>query len=143
MSHYLALDPGETTGWAAFDENGNSAGFSDVQGRVAVYELLEREKPSVIIMEDYLVDPEKIKGHFWSPVETIRVIGAVEGWAYFNKAKVILQSRTVKPIAYMWAGITKPKAKAMTHQTDAYVHGVYFLQKHGVRRPQQGAANVC
>lgn len=136
---YLALDPGHTTGWATFDVSGNSTGLGDVSGRQGLYDLLaEHADVDTVIVEDWRTNPDVRLGG--DPLATVRYIGVVEYWAHINGITLVEQPNTVKSIAYLWAGIKKPKAKAMTHQADAYVHGVYYLQKNGVRRPQQGAA---
>lgn len=136
---YLALDPGGTTGWATFNETGDSTGMGSCPTRETVYELLRNKNPSVIVCEDWITRGHTTFGG--DKMETARVIGAVEFYAYLKHVKVVLQPNTVKPIAYKWAGLSKPKAKVLTHETDAYVHGVYYLQKAGIRRPQQGRRN--
>lgn len=137
-SAYLALDPGHATGWAKFGEDGNGKGIGTCKTREEVYKLLTDTKPDVIIMEDWISKGGVSFGG--DKMETIRVIGAVEFYAYLRGIPIHLQPNTIKSIAYMWAGIKKPKNHALSHETDAYCHGVYFLQRAGVRRPQQGAA---
>lgn len=137
MSHeYLALDPGNSTGWATFNEKGEVGGFGTLRKREEVYEKLEEEQPKVLIVEDWITRQGINLGG--TKLEVVRVIGAVECWAYFHQADVHLQPNTIKPIGYKWAGLTKPKNHDMSHETDAYVHGVYWLQKNGIRKPQQG-----
>lgn len=135
---YLALDPGHSTGWATFDEKGNAIKYGTVKGRGPVYDLLKDVNPDHIIMEDWITKQGINLGG--DKLETVRIIGAVEFYAYIKKIQITLQPNSVKGIAYRWAGIAKPKNHSMSHETDAYVHGVYFLQKAGIRRPQQGAA---
>lgn len=137
-SSYLALDPGETTGFATFDAQGNSLEIGEVFSDSELDDLLDRVKASVIIIEDWIQSPYITMGG--SKQLTARTIGSVEAWARRNGAKVVLQPNTIKPIAYKWAGIKKPKAKSLTHSADAFVHGVYYLQKTGIRYPQQGQA---
>lgn len=135
---YLALDPGESSGWAAFDEDGNLILYDTCYSRESVYNLLDDKHPRVIIMEDFKLYPNKAKEQSWSSFETVRLIGAVEHWAWQNNVEVILQPANIKSVAYLWAGISPPKQHSMTHETDAYVHGIYYLQKSGIRKPQQG-----
>ena len=138
MPKYLAIDPGESTGWATFNESGDVIGFGTAKGREAVYSKLAEVEAEVIIMEDYRLYPWKSKEQSWSPFETVRVIGAVEYHGYLHQARIVLQEPGIKAIGYKWAGLTKPKNHALSHETDAYVHGVYYLQKAGIRKPQQG-----
>lgn len=137
MTKYLALDPGNSTGWATFVENGDVDGFGTCRTRSEVYEKLIEVRPQVIIMEDYRLYPWKAKEQSWSGFETVRIIGAVEYYAYLHNATMVLQEPSIKAIGYRWAGLTKPKNHDLSHETDAYVHGVYYLQKHGIRYPQQ------
>lgn len=137
---YLALDPGHTTGWATFDEKGNATGMGSLDGRHELYEFLAEHKPTLVIMEDWLTNPNIRLGG--DPLATVRYIGVVEYWCHLQGIQLVLQPNTVKSIAYLWAGIKKPRRKADTHQADAYVHGVYYLQKNGIRRPQQGAVQL-
>lgn len=139
---YLALDPGDTTGWAGFKENGDVDGFGDLFSKEDVYEMLNRNRPDVVICEDYFLYPWLAKEQSWSPFDTVRIIGAVEFWCWDNDKLLVLQKPDIKGIAYKWAGLVKPNNKKMTHQTDAYVHGVYYLQKNGIRKPQQGRTNA-
>ncbi len=134
---YLSLDPGHSTGWATFKENGDADKFGTVTSRVAVYDLLREQAPDLIIMEDWITKQGVALGG--DKLETVRVIGAVEFYVYLRKIPLVLQPNTVKSIAYKWAGMVPPKRKSLTHEADAYVHGVYYLQKQGIRRPQQGA----
>lgn len=140
MPKYLALDPGNSTGWATFNEKGDVVGFGTCVTRQEVYEKVADSEPELIIMEDYRLYPWKSKEQSWSPFETVRVIGAVEYYAYLHKCQMVLQEPSIKSIGYKWAGLVKPKNHALSHETDAYVHGVFYLQKQGIRTPQQGRA---
>lgn len=137
--YYLALDPGHSTGWATFAHpTGDAITMGTCKGRLEVYELLRRIKPKCIIVEDWITDPNIPLGG--DPLVTVRIIGAIDLYAYLANVPVHLQSRTIKGIGYMWAGVKKAKRKADSHELDAYVHGVYWLQKNNIRKPQQGIA---
>lgn len=140
MPKYISLDPGDTTGWASFDEKGNSIEYGEVKGRPAITELLSEQHPEVVICEDWITRGHTTFGG--DKMNTVRAIGRIEEWCETNNAKLVMQPNTVKPIAYMWAGMKKPKNHAISHGPDAYVHGVYYLQKNGIRKPQQGRAVV-
>lgn len=133
---YLAVDPGGSTGWATFDSKGDGITIGTCHTREQVYDMLRDTKPDLIILEDWITQQGIHLGG--DKMETVRVIGAIEFYAYIRVIPIKLQPNTIKPIAYKWAGMVKPKRKSLTHETDAYVHGVYYLQKNGIRRPQQG-----
>jgi hypothetical protein len=137
---YLALDPGKATGWATFDANGDGTGFGTVQGQEGLYELLDEKNPKVLIVEDFELFPWRAKDLPFDSLIAVLQIGAIDHWAWQHNVPVHKQKPMIKATGYMWAGIVKPKVKAMTHQTDAFAHGVYWLQRNGHRTPQQGKA---
>lgn len=136
--YYLVIDPGETSGWATFQEDGSATAMGSVHGRTAVYGLLSTVQPRLLVVEDFELFPWKARDQAFSQFETVRVIGAIEFWAYAKNVQVILQKPTIKTIAYKWAGISPAKIKRDSHERDAYVHGVYYLQRNGIRKLQQG-----
>jgi hypothetical protein len=141
LTAYISFDPGEHTGWATFDNAGRAIDHDFVHGRQDLYELLDHLEWSPIkhvIIEDFFLFPWKAKEQGWSDFETARVIGVLQDRCYLSKTEYTMQPANFKPIAYKWAGMTVPKNKLQTHAADAYVHGVYYLQKLGVRTPQQG-----
>jgi hypothetical protein len=144
---YLAIDPGEKyNGWATFSDTGDLIEFGTVEGADPFTDWLENfpiEKLRQVIVEDYRIG--QVRGgygaakHQGSRALTVGTIGRIESWVYRNRlAPIVKQANNIKTVGYMWAGIEVPKSKAMTHQTDAFVHGVYWLQKNGIRRPMQG-----
>jgi len=134
---YLAIDPGKTSGWATFraDGTGITMGQCDIFG---LFDLLAKTSASIIITEDYRLFPWKSKEQSWSQLDTVRIIGMIQYHCYLNKLQLILQGSNIKSIGYMWAGIEKAKSHSKSHERDAYVHGVYYLQNQGIRKPQQG-----
>lgn len=140
---YISFDPGEHTGWATFGEDGKVIDFEYVHGRDDLYTLLDDfdRIPMVIkqvIIEDFFLYPWKDKEQGWSDFETVRVIGVIQYWCHIRGISYTMQPANIKKIAYRWAGMTPPKNKLQSHAADAYVHGVYYLQQKGIRKPQQG-----
>jgi hypothetical protein len=143
---YLAIDPGEKfNGWATFRDTGDLITMGTIIGIDELTDWLEAfavEWLKGVIVEDYRVGISKGRygatQHKGARVETVKTIGRIESWAYRNSVPLVLQPNNIKAVAYMWAGITVPKNKNLSHETDAYVHGVHWLQKNGIRRPQQG-----
>lgn len=140
---YLSVDPGITTGFAIFDEKGDLKDVGDVK-ESKFYEWvynLDWPRMQVLICEDYLLFAHKAQAQSYSRFPTVRFIGAITYAAWLAKVPIVFQKPDIKNIAYKWAGIMKPKNHDMSHQTDAFVHGVYYLQKKGIRKPQQGRAD--
>lgn len=136
VPYYLALDPGGSTGWATFTEDGHGITMGTCKTREKVYDLLKDTNPSFIIIEDWITRKDVHLGG--DRLEVVRVIGAVEFYAYIKRIPIVHQPNTIKPIGYKWAGLSKAGSKKDSHERDAYVHGVYFLQKRGLRKLQQG-----
>lgn len=133
-STYLAIDPGETIGWATFDSNGDGISFgqSRYETFVSDFETLIHSGLKCIIVEDY-------RNHGWQQQKrwsrniTSKIIGKIETLAELRGVRIVLQPNTVKKLGYMYAGIEVPDNHSISHQTDAYAHGVYWLQTNGIR----------
>jgi hypothetical protein len=132
---YLAIDPGETSGWAQFDAQGNAIAYGQFKLK-DVKESLQRLVSSdllAVIVEDYKVHPwQKQRG--FSRNETSKIIGRIEMICELRNIKMVLQPNTVRAIGYKWAGLDEqPTNHAISHQFDAVAHGVYWLQMNGIR----------
>lgn len=142
-ARFLALDPGKSTGYAYFKANGEYLAGGTIRGYESAYEWFQTipwNQLDSVIVEDFRLYTWKAQQQSWSRLETVKLIGAVEILGKMNNIPVVLQSPAHKPIAYMWAGLKVPKNHDMSHETDAFVHGVYYLQKHGVRRARHWEA---
>ncbi len=134
FGEYLAIDPGLTSGWAMFDNKGElvEMGQFKYDDGVPTLNRLLGAKLKVVIIEDY-----RNHGHMqqkkWSRNETSKLIGKIETLCELHEIKVALQPNTCKPVGYKWAGIKPPSNHSISHQTDAYAHGVYWLQQNDVR----------
>lgn len=141
---YLAIDPGDTSGWAEFNELGDLAGYGQVREHEFNDFLNEHVHSGLtaIIVEDYKLYAHKAKAQSWSRMSTSKKIGKIEILADLKGVKVILQPANNKSIGYMWGGIEPPSNHSISHQYDAYAHGVFWLQKNGIRKPGQGIRSV-
>jgi len=76
----ISLDPGETAGWAIFEEGDyvDSGEAGPEHTMLEVYELITEVAPDVVVMEDYRIYGWKAKSHAWSDLFTPRLIGAIE-----------------------------------------------------------------
>lgn len=132
----LCLDPGKTTGWCVFqdgvlqswgqvedcydDNNINIQGFMD---------LFQAADPDFILYEDYRVYGNKLDRHTYSPVMTVRLIGAIETYCQMNgipshkqmatTAKNFCTDQKLQNWGFWQEG--------MRHARDAIRHGCYFL----------------
>lgn len=132
-----AFDPGDTTGYAVYDDGalvtwGSERGMKDLINKLVDLEE-QYGPPENIVVEDYRIRPNV--NHTYSRVNTIQVIGALKSRAIEYDAKYFLQQPSIKPIAYKWFGMQAPKNHEISHETDAMVHGYYWLVRNKYRKP--------
>lgn len=134
---YWAFDPGETTGFAFFDEAGNVIragqiyGFDSLVGFLAMH---DSSKLEAIVCEDFIILAKKARHFAGNKMEVIQAKGAIRAHAFSHKIKFVLQKSDIKPMAEKLTGI-KPKGKhSDTHWVDAVNHGKYYLIKIGVAK---------
>lgn len=134
QSSYLSIDPGETIGWASFDDKGNILDFGQFRMEVFNKEMtpLLHSDLKLVIVEDYR-NHAWMQQKRWGRNETSKVIGKIELVAELRSVPLVLQSNTNKTIGYMWAGVEPPSNHSISHKYDAYAHGVYYLQSNGIR----------
>jgi hypothetical protein len=132
---YLAIDPGKTTGWATYNEDGSfeEMGYWDIsEARENIREL---SRLTAIICEDWKLRPDMAKVFFWSDMPTSQLIGYCEGTADARGIPFIKQQPSIKPQAYRLSGAKViPKSNPLNHAQDARVHGYFYLLKQGIIR---------
>ena len=148
----LCLDPGNTTGWALFEEHklvrwgqAPTVKDDDIQWPEINF-LFTEHKPDFVVCEDYRIYQHKLARHSFSPVLTLRIIGGIDllcnlGWYVFNGIDEYDHSfdEYTCPIHYQMATtaktfVTDERLKqwgfwqeGMRHSRDAIRHGCYFL----------------
>jgi hypothetical protein len=83
----LALDPGETTGYAVFQGQPETGydwlaidqikTWPEHDAYSNIWMLLQSEKPSLVVNESYRIYDWKSDDHKWSQVNTVQVIGCI------------------------------------------------------------------
>lgn len=140
--HYVAFDPGDTTGWAAFDEIGSLVVMGqfglDAQTQVLTELISNTPNLKAVICEDYrnhgFAGARAQKR--WSRNQTSKNIGKIELLTEMRGAVLCLQPNTVKSVGYAWGGLDGPPSNhSISHQYDAYAHGIYWVQRNGIREP--------
>lgn len=126
----LALDPGDTTGYAIF-EGGTflESGQIPTLSPSAIADFVEEVAPDRVVCESYRIYGHKLREHSGSDVPTLQLIGAVR----------LVCERSGIPLAFQAAhqakgfcsdtklrqwGLFHPSSK---HARDAARHGAYFL----------------
>lgn len=137
---YLAIDPGETSGWATWDDKGNILAMGQFKQSEQNKWLDEHIKPTLkeVIVEDYKNYAWQ-KQKKWSQNQTSKNIGAIEMICELRGVPYVLQGAAVKKIGYKYAGLGEaPSNHAISHQYDAIAHGEYRLNTIGVKLPKIG-----
>lgn len=134
---YLALDPGETTGWATFDEEGVVIEWGQVT-QADLHQWLDKKITSdlrAVISEEYRIYNSR-KQRQWSRNQTSKNEGAIEAISSLRGVPFYLQPANIKKIGYKWAGLgAAPSNHSISHQFDAVAHGTYWLRTHNVLKP--------
>ena len=108
-SSYLALDPGETTGWATFNAEGKVLAMGQFKQKDQTKELTDliHSDLKCVIVEDYRNYSFKSgqNQQRWSRNQTSKNIGAIEMLAELRGVPVVLQGANVKTVGYKWSGI--------------------------------------
>lgn len=133
----MALDPGETTGWAVFDATQGIVRMKCGQIKTwpmedavgSFTQMLDKYTPSMIMHESYRVYDWKAESHSWSGVPTIRVIGCLETLCIQRNIPYYTQSAQQ---AKNFCTDEKLKswdvyATGQKHARDAIRHGCLFL----------------
>ena len=141
----LAVDPGETTGWAYF-ENGILRSSGQIAHRdlgimsTKIQELIGDILPTHVVAEDYKVYRSKAKSHSWSGLYTPKLLGAIEFICGMSNIPLTLQMASSKQFCTdaklkIWGYY----CKGNPHTNDAIRHGCYFLLFHKRRRKKDEA----
>ncbi len=132
---YWAFDPGETTGYATFNEEGELMAAGQIYGFDSLVEWLAvtpSDRLKAVICEDFIILRKKAAVFAGNKMEVIQAKGAIRAHTSSKKVKFILQRSDIKPIAERLTGV-RPKGKhSENHWVDALNHGKYYLIKQGI-----------
>lgn len=139
---YLAIDPGDTSGWASFDDQGNliqMGQFTDRHFTKEITDLLDSSLLHVII-EDYVLFQHKAMAQTnkrGRKLDTAKKVGKIEMLCDLRGVEYTKQESSKYKIGAMWGGFQIPTNHDISHQYVAAAHGVFWLQQHGIRKPGQ------
>ena len=128
----LGIDPGDSTGWALFEDEKRIDGGVIINGRDGFIEWAKAEMPQhdVLVVEDFVVQPS-----FVGTPTAAEVLGAA--WALSDAPRKVKQLRALK--ATVIAG-TEAERNAwlrshgfdfIIHEMDATVHVLVYLKRIG------------
>lgn len=130
---YLAFDPGLSTGWARFADDGELERKGTCVGIEELLTFLEAEpKPTAIICEEFKLFKQRAIQQSGSDMIAPQVIGMIKVFQKRWGCPMIMQPANIKPIAQLWSGLVPVGAHKNSHWIDAVNHGWYYLQKNGI-----------
>jgi hypothetical protein len=140
-NYYLAIDPGEGTGWATFSENGLPTDYGNVYGdAVGFYNFLHRPEtfqlgfPRVVIYEKWGL--LKFKNKQGSTMLSSQVIGVIRGWGTSIEAELISQEPGLNIGNAKESGINAEGPHSQSHWTLAFNHGWHYLNEKRIVIPR-------
>jgi hypothetical protein len=126
----IGFDPGETTGVCVLKQKDGDAQpqqYANIKFLELMDWLDQWPHPDLVVIEDFQLLPHKAQKLAGSRFETIQAIGIIKAYAHRAKARVIIQSPTVKGIAERWTQVPAPKNHAEGHWVDGFNHAMYYL----------------
>lgn len=134
--YYLGFDPGITTGYAVFNEQFQPVDLGQLSFN-ALCGVLDSDDPYFkdpikLVVEDYMIYPNKAKAHAGSRVQTRDAIGAIRAYARRKGVQIVFQGADKLDIALRYAGVTMPSDHSLTHKWSAYAHLYYYLVTQGL-----------
>lgn len=133
----LAVDPGDTTGWAILGYYGGQLWDSGQLPLKEMQEFINNLDPTGckgIVYEDFRLYAHKTKQQIGSRFGAVQIIGALESYGYRNELVRVRQPARVLAIAEKWSGVKQPTNHKLSHHVDAYNHGFYHLCRIGVAK---------
>lgn len=130
----LVVDPGDTTGFAMFQDNGEL--FEKGQADFSKFlEVLYNSICSRIIVEDYRLRAGKQAQQTGSRFQAVQVIGALKYHAFLHDVQFELASVQAKTLGSMYSGVKPPSDHKKSHEIDAYNIGIYWLVDNKIIEP--------
>lgn len=136
---YLAIDPGGTTGWALFNDQGEVTGIGKIKGHDDFLDWLEEQTPDTVILENYKVGRSGNQfTNSFSDVPTLQLIGAIKRHIRKNKITLIEQSPNDMYMGLKYLGLYSlyrggKTARHVPDEQSALAHGTYYLVKTGIK----------
>ena len=130
--HLLAIDPGETTGYAVFSD-GEYISDGEIKIRVhnlkQIWNLINSYKPDVVVCEDYIVYGGKVRMHAWNKLVTPQIIGVIRYTCQVLNITLYMQMAST---AKGFCNDKKLKewglwVKGKDHARDSLRHACYWL----------------
>jgi hypothetical protein len=132
----IAFDPGEITGWAEFNSEGELTRYGQLKFDDLVDYCNKLTDVEHIICEDFRIRRNKAVKFIGNRMETIQAIGVIRATAKRLKANFVLQDSSILQIAQLWTQMPLPKDHSFSHWLSAYNHGAYWLITNGILKTE-------
>lgn len=127
----LVVDPGDTTGVAVFNLDGELVNKFQVDF-FGLALLLPEYPITRIVVEDYRLRAGKQAQQTGSRFQAVQVIGALKYHAYLHNIGFELATIQAKTLGSMYSGVKPPSDHKKSHEIDAYNIGIYWLVTHDI-----------
>lgn len=131
----LAVDPGDTSGFALFEDGGSSIGSWQSDFDKSLELLAPIENLSKIVVEDYRLRKGKQAQQTGSRFQAVQMIGALKYHAKLHGIAFELASVQAKTLGAMFSGVKPPSNHKESHKIDAYNIGIYWLVDNKIIEP--------
>jgi hypothetical protein len=148
----LSIDPGTTCGVTLWTNEGEhrftkEMHIDDLRVLLAFVphripdELIDisvsmvEDPVKVVVAEDFRLRRNKAVQQTGSRMDASRALGYAELFAEQAGAAVVVQQPDILRIAAMHAGVKVPGKSHIKDGVSSYLHGFYYLEKQGLRRP--------
>jgi molybdopterin-guanine dinucleotide biosynthesis protein len=134
------FDPGVTTGWAKFDQDGDDAtltAWGDFKFQELESALDSLDLPDLVVVEAFKT--RAATAHLGTKAEvkqTIECEGIIKSWARRHKAEVIEQTNQIKKIAEKMTNVSPPSKHSQSHKVDAYNHAMYHMIRNEMAKSE-------
>ena len=138
--YILGIDPGKTSGFAIYSlipkerdslkfERWWEVNISDYSPTLEGLTFVTK-----VGIEDFILRPTGkgsflTKGKGYHTLDTAKLIGRVEQWAYTNKIQCVVNQPAEKPMGYKMAKLPYVAGKQGTHMMDAAAHARLTIRK--------------
>jgi len=123
----LAIDPGETNGWAVLDNTEGTVVTNELSGWKDLEMLLDQVKPTHIVAEAFRLYPGKAAVMGGSNLQTVRTLGVLQFLAWRREIPYKEQSAADAKFIRLSESARLETCKGSLHKADALRHAFLFL----------------
>jgi hypothetical protein len=131
----LAVDPGDTSGFALFAADGSLINKWQSNFDNSLEFLSPLTNLKTIVVEDYRLRAGKQAQQTGSRFQAVQMIGALKYHAKLHGMAFELASVQAKTLGAMFSGQKPPSNHKESHEVDAYNIGIYWLVDNKIIEP--------